>query len=223
MIFITDILIVVASLVCILICCAICKNVDCCFRKRKYINYDIQYYSRDKSRINQRDVYGTTGLMIACIKNDIDVVKYLIKHKVNINETDDTGINALMFACKHNNVDIIEYLISHNADIYGKNNNGKTLLMIASEHGHLGMVQYCIKHNIHINEVDNCGRSAFLYAVSNNHVDIAKILATYATIDDIDFILTRKQSDSINNIKEYLIQIKNTRTLSQNIKSHGKK
>ena len=48
---------------------------------------------------------------IACLNENIDVVKYLVKFSVNINKEYNYFITPLSFACEKGDEDIIKYLI----------------------------------------------------------------------------------------------------------------
>lgn len=50
---------------------------------------------------NKAELFNTTPLMVACSKNNLELVKFLvIEYNANVNETDNNGENCLFYASK---------------------------------------------------------------------------------------------------------------------------
>lgn len=67
-------------------------------------------------RINDKNNFGFTPLMLAAHKNNIDVVKMLIKSGANVNILDNKGRSALMAAAVRGDDEIMQLLIKSGAD-----------------------------------------------------------------------------------------------------------
>lgn len=79
------------------------------------------------------DEHGTTLLMDACEKSDIEQIKLLIKSGADVNKKDNDGYNALMYAVRYqNNKEVVELLINQNINVKEKNNFGLTPLLLAA-------------------------------------------------------------------------------------------
>ena len=68
--------------------------------KRKKAKEYIDYLLLNGLDINNQDIYGNTALHLACLKSDLEMVKYLIKCHAYINVVDNNGNNELMNACR---------------------------------------------------------------------------------------------------------------------------
>jgi len=95
---------------------------------------------------NIQDIHGTTALMYACKRENVDMVRYLIDvQKVHINLRDHYGKNELMIACQKGNLSIAKYLIEHGADKTARDKNGVSVLMYACKSGNISLLQYLIE------------------------------------------------------------------------------
>lgn len=64
-----------------------------------------------------QDSIGSTALMIASGKNNVEIVKLLLKHDVNVNKKDNYFNTALHYACRSGNQHIIHLLLENNAEV----------------------------------------------------------------------------------------------------------
>jgi ankyrin repeat protein len=54
----------------------------------------------------------TTALHVACLKNNIETVKYLLdQHKLDVNYLDRTGSTPLMYAAWKGHLDLVKLLV----------------------------------------------------------------------------------------------------------------
>lgn len=51
-------------------------------------------------------------LLLAAIKNNVEIGKLLIEHKISINSKDIDGHTSLMYAIKNNSKDFVQFLLS---------------------------------------------------------------------------------------------------------------
>jgi len=65
--------------------------------------------------IHARDIYGRTGLMLACICGHKGTVRMLLDQGVEINDRDDNGNTALLYAIANGRTDIALLLLSEGA------------------------------------------------------------------------------------------------------------
>ena len=65
-------------------------------KKKEYIDYLLTC----GININSKNISGNTALHLACMKSDLEMVKYLLKSGAYLNVVDEYGYNELMNACR---------------------------------------------------------------------------------------------------------------------------
>ena len=137
-----------------------------------------------ESRIKTgRSDYDYTPLMIAALRNDYDMVKFLVEKGANINakthseyssvETplllslDNEHPDSRYYYYKNENSSVAEFLINNGADINVTNEDGETPLMYASKLHNIKMVELLIQKGANINAFDDYGNTALMYGVNN--------------------------------------------------------
>jgi ankyrin repeat protein len=74
---------------------------------------------------------GLTPLMIACSKNNPDMVDLLLRNNFSIDLQDKKGNTALMLAVQKGNLEIVKAFLNKNPNLDLKNKKGNTALDIA--------------------------------------------------------------------------------------------
>ena len=91
--------------------------------KIKELNYDI----------NERDISGMTGLILASGRGEYEIVEFLVKSGTDLNIQNNNGYTALMLiATWMNSYDMVKFLLESGADPKLKNNDGKMAYEIIS-------------------------------------------------------------------------------------------
>ncbi len=123
--------------------------------------------------INAKEFAGTTLLMFACAKGDINKVKLLLEHQANVNDIDKGGYSALTYACATGNKEIVELLLKNDAQINGTNALNASIVRKYSEISDL-----LLNHpQININEPDSMGQiSLHLASLSGDAKLTAQLL-----------------------------------------------
>ena len=94
---------------------------------------------------NARDKDGTTALMIASEKADIEMVRLLIQGGADVNANNIDGYTALMYAAYKGNLKIAELLIKNKADVNARDKDGWTALRYASIQGRNDIIKLLTK------------------------------------------------------------------------------
>jgi ankyrin repeat protein len=98
--------------------------------------------------IEDKNTYGLTALLAACIHHRIEVVKYLIHQwHVNINAIDNRGFTALHYASQNSgDLELVQYLTNKcHLDVEIQDYYGETALHKAISDGNMLIVQYLIE------------------------------------------------------------------------------
>jgi ankyrin repeat protein len=111
-----------------------------------YINngYNLQcvdYLLQKGANINNKDEFNNTPLIYAIIKNDAEMVEFILKNggKDTINDKNNDGKSALMVSVVHQYVDIVKLLLDNGAIVhqsildYAKNINSELYFLLLND------------------------------------------------------------------------------------------
>ena len=106
----------------------------------------------DGINVNEQDNQGFTSLMIACNRQNFDIVHKLLEKGADVNKQNNTGNTALIIACGRQNVDvdIIQKLLEKGTDVNIKNKFGNTALMIACNEQKFDIVHKLLENGANI-------------------------------------------------------------------------
>lgn len=141
-------------------------------------------------------------LMLACMANNIEVVKLLLVWGVNVNIQDNIGWTSLMWISRYTrNVDIAQLLLEHGADVNIKDNTGWTALMLASRNSNnessINMVLWLLEHNAEINVQNDQGWTAFMLAAAYSNTDSSPQTVKLLLDHNVDITLKNNNDCSI--------------------------
>jgi ankyrin repeat protein len=85
--------------------------------------------------INSRDKDGSTALMVASERGDVQMAQLLIQNGADVNAKNIDGYTALMYIAYKGNLEIAELLIKNKADVNARDKDGWTALRYASIQG----------------------------------------------------------------------------------------
>ncbi|MBW5397594.1 ankyrin repeat domain-containing protein, partial [Brachyspira pilosicoli] len=123
--------------------------------------------------------YDYTPLMIAALRNDYDMVKFLVEKGANINAKTHSEYSSLetplLLSLDYEHIEsrydenssVAEYLINNGADINVTNEDGETPLMYASKLHNIKVIELLIQKGADINAFNNYGNTALIYGVNN--------------------------------------------------------
>jgi ankyrin repeat protein len=125
--------------------------------------------------------------MLACTRNNLNIIQLLIKNNADVNQVNKDGWNCFQIAVREGHQDIIEYFLSINMEFAFKfkTKNGRTPLHTAALHGHLRIVKLLLEKSDKLdskmsdkmlNEKDSCGITPFMDALLADHVEIVEYL-----------------------------------------------
>ena len=134
----------------------------------------------DKDNVN--------GLMYACLKGDINLIKTMLQYKLDINKKDKNGRNALFYAIlsdKGENLDIIKLLVNNGINVNcvgivetGRNTQAShSPLSLAAINNLKNTFLFLVEKGADINFKSSPDKESILHiAVKNENLDIIKIL-----------------------------------------------
>lgn len=137
--------------------------------------------------INSVDANNQTLVCIACVKNDLPMLEYLITKKADLNIPSAFNSESILhhqtpiiWAAMNGHLEVVQRLISAGVDFNKAVNGGNAhLVHIASQFGYLKMLEYFLeKDSSLLDRLDKDGSSPLEWAAMKGRNDIADYLLT---------------------------------------------
>jgi ankyrin repeat protein len=127
--------------------------------------------------VNKPESNGTTPLIWAVHKDDVELVDRLIKNHANVSATNNYGASALSEAAILGNVDILEKLLKAGAHVDFPNADGQTALMIIARTANVEAAKVLLRHGADVNKREKwLGQTALMWAAAQSHPEMVKLL-----------------------------------------------
>ncbi|KAL6631929.1 ankyrin [Neocallimastix sp. 'constans'] len=154
-------------------------------------------------KINKRNRYGDTPLIIACKKNNIELVKCLLKSKkIKIDKKSIYGISPLMVACYFKNKSLVDCLITQNAKVDISDNKNNLPLHIGCYLGHIEIIQSLMEKNKTLSNKINSYKDTPLtttYKLNDNNKLVNILLGK---LSENDNSYSKNKTSTTTNIRE---------------------
>lgn len=127
------------------------------------------------------DRLGNLPLMIAVIRNNIEVIELLIERGAKVDEQNESEKTALMLAAFYGRLHLVKVLRQYDASFEMRDNSGMCPLHYAIDGGNCDTIEYMVTDGADINAVDTVnGWTPILRAASlNAKADVARVLIKY--------------------------------------------
>jgi len=130
--------------------------------------------------VNAAQPDGSTALMLAAERNDVEIADLLIRAKANVNVVNEYGATALSVACATGNVALIKLLLDARADPNAPLLSGETPLMTAVDSGNRDAASLLLEHGADVNAREtNGGQTTLMWAAANRSPDIVRLLVDH--------------------------------------------
>ena len=123
-----------------------------------------------------QDAKGTTALMLAVKKGDLNAVKMLQKAGADLDIQDNEGNTALMVAVKKGYTQIFEKIKDFGANIDLQDKEGNSAIMHAVKSGDKGMVEVLQKAEARLDLQDKGGNTALMLASKDGNKEMMEQL-----------------------------------------------
>jgi ankyrin repeat protein len=124
----------------------------------------VQLLLADGASPNDIDDRGRTGLHIAAMNGDLQIMAILIKAGAKPDLEDQLGDTPLILAVDHDQGEAVRLLIEAGAQVNAQNRDGLTPLMVAARQGNLEMVRLLLAKGASVDKTDFTGRDALGWA-----------------------------------------------------------
>lgn len=142
-------------------------------------------YAPNGKQADDLNITGQTALFMATLKEQNDVVKYLIEKGAKVNVRNRYGVSPLLLCSEAGNEELVKMLVNAGADINMSPSGelaiehilaGQTPLYGAAKKGHLNICKFLIDHGSNIDAETMTGATPLYTAVEENHFSIVKLL-----------------------------------------------
>ncbi len=136
------------------------------------------------AKINVGDKYGTTALVWACRKGNVDIVEILLNAGANVDTAGIYSWTALLVAVAGGHHDCVSLLLEKRPNVNALDKDGMTALTIACREGLNEIASALIISGAYVNIQDRAGDTPLIYAVKNGHRSVVEtLLKRHADID----------------------------------------
>ena len=121
-----------------------------------------------------------TPLMLACTKDNFEIITELLKAGANPKLLNKDGWNSFHIATREGHTGIVRHFFDISPDIWDTvSNNGRTPLHTTALHGHLETAQLLLKRGRYTpDRPDSCGTTPLMDSFKGNYVNVASLLIT---------------------------------------------
>lgn len=180
----------------------------------KYFLYCCEYGGIDDIKnfsttddVHVNDLCGNNGFILACKKNNIDVIKYVANElKVDTKKTNNANGNGFTEACNNNqHINIIRYLIHELKIDDATLNEYKHLIDRAEQMNRITLMQHIPKHivQLYLNTINPTK-----YSLANiNPVDFYKFMTLIDQYPSINYDIRTIEIEIIYYIKKHRVEI----------------
>ena len=116
------------------------------------------------AKVDEKDIFGDTALILASKNGHVEVVKTLIENGAKVDEKNDRGNTALIWASRNDYVKVIKALLDAGAKVDEKDNYGETALMSASQYGYIDVVKTLLDKGADVSIKNKYGDTAMSLA-----------------------------------------------------------
>ena len=135
---------------------------------------------KNHADVNAAQPDGSTALVLAADRNDLEVADLLIRAGASVNAANEYGATALYVACASGNIAMIQLLLEAKANPNASLVSGETPLMTAVDKGNLDAARALLEHEAEVNlKESKGGQTALMWAVANKYPEMVKLLVEH--------------------------------------------
>ena len=132
-----------------------------------------------KVDVNAAEGDGTTALLWASYKDDVEIADLLIRAGANVNTANDLGATPLWTASQNGSAAMVRRLLQAGANPNAALLSGEPALMVASRSGNADIVEQLLAKGANVNARAARGQTALMWAVAQKHSSVVKALLAH--------------------------------------------
>jgi ankyrin repeat protein len=117
-----------------------------------------------------------TPLMLATVKEDVEVMGWLVEHGAEVNVGDRLGVRALEYAALMGKLEAARFLIEHGARVELRAKSGEVSLTMAAHRECPAMIELLLKGGAAVDVRNGRGETALMIAVEEGNVEDVRVL-----------------------------------------------
>lgn len=129
-----------------------------------------------KADVNAADADGSTALLWASYRDNVESADLLIRAGAKVNTATDLGVTPLWQACENGSAAMVKKLLDAGANPNLPLLSGETPLMVASRSGYPEVVEQLLAKGANANVHGARGQTALMWAVAQKHSSVVKVL-----------------------------------------------
>jgi ankyrin repeat protein len=142
-------------------------------------------YSPSGKEADELNITGQTALFMATLKEQKDVVEYLIGKGSKVNVKNRYGVSPLLLCAEGGNEELVRLLVDAGADVNMSPSGelahehllaGQTPLYGAAKKGHLNICKYLLENGAQVDCQTMTGATPLYTSVEEGHLEICKLL-----------------------------------------------
>jgi len=130
---------------------------------------------RSGAKLNTRNQFGESALMLAALNGHAQIVNTLLDLGADIG-ANHQGWTPMMYAAFSGHNEIVEKLLRAGSIVNAATSNGTTSLMLASKGGHVEVVKVLLKYHANVGIRNENGATAWSWAMESGNTNIASLL-----------------------------------------------
>ena len=145
-------------------------------------------YSPSGKEADELNITGQTALFMATLKEQNDVVQYLIEKGSKVNVKNRYGVSPLLLCAEGGNETLVKLLVSVGADVNMSPSGdlavehilaGQTPLYGSAKKGHYHICKFLLENGADVNAQTMTGATPLYTAVEEGHFEICQLLIEY--------------------------------------------
>lgn len=137
-----------------------------------------------KVDVNATEGDGTTALLWASYKDDVEIADLLIRAGANVNTANDLGATPLWAASQNGSPAMVRRLLQAGAEPNAALVSGELPLMVASRAGNTDVVEQLLAKGANVNTRTSRSQTALMWAVAQKHSPVVRVLLAHGA--DVD-------------------------------------
>jgi uncharacterized protein len=129
--------------------------------------------------VNAAEGDGSTALLWAAYRDDLESADLLIRAGANVNAANDIGVTPLWAASENGSVAMVKKLLAAGANPNAKLTSGETVIMTASRAGKTDVVDLLAAKGADLNAKAMRGQTALMWAIAQRHPETVKVLLAH--------------------------------------------
>lgn len=132
-----------------------------------------------KADVNATEGDGSTALLWASYRDDMQAADLLIHAGAKVNAANDLGATPLWAACQNGSKAMVSRLLEAGANPNGALLSGETPLMVAARSGYAEIVELLAVKGANLNAHGARGQTALMWAVAEKHPEVVRVLLAH--------------------------------------------